>query len=110
MVASANERLGQARFLTFPRAVRGHPGIEDRRPWVSDMGFREDLSRLRSGHGPESTIVVRHVAMSPLRAAESAAGTSRRKLAGWSLACLDREAAQPWSAVEIAVAMASSRP
>ncbi len=55
---------------TFARAVRAHWGIENRRHWVLDVVFHDDLARLRSGHGPENMAVVKHMAMNILRQAK----------------------------------------
>jgi predicted transposase YbfD/YdcC len=75
----------------FAHAARGHWGIENRLHWVLDVVFRDDLARLRTGHGPENMAVVRHLAMNLLRAAKPATSLkNRRKLAGWSLDYLDR--------------------
>src|SRR5437763_2410002 len=55
--------LGSARLdaATFARAVRGHWGIENRLHWGLDVVFRDDLARLRTGHGPAHMAVVRHM-------------------------------------------------
>src|SRR4029079_12019890 len=44
----------------FARAVRGHWGIENRLHWVLDVVFKDDLARLRTGHGPANMAVVKH--------------------------------------------------
>jgi predicted transposase YbfD/YdcC len=73
------------------RAVRGHRGIENRLHWVLDVVFRDDLARLRTGHGPENMAVVKHMALNLLRQAQpSTSLKNRRKLAGWNLDYLDR--------------------
>lgn len=75
----------------FARAARGHWGIENRLHWVLDVVFRDDLARLRSGHGPENMAVVKHMALNLLRQAKPTTSLkNRRKLAGWSLDFLDR--------------------
>jgi hypothetical protein len=43
-------------------AARGHWAIENKLHWVLDVSFREDLSRLRAGHGANNVAVVRRVA------------------------------------------------
>jgi predicted transposase YbfD/YdcC len=85
--------LGSARLdaATFARAVRGHWGVENRLHWVLDVVFRDDLARLRTGHGPANMAVVKHMAMNLLRCAEPATSLkNRRKRAGWNSAYLER--------------------
>lgn len=74
----------------FGRAVRAHWGVENRLHWVMDVVFRDDLARLRTGHGPENMAVVKHMAMNLVRAASPTTSLkNRRKLAGWDLAYLE---------------------
>ncbi len=83
----ASAKLGAQ---TFARAVRGHWGIENRLHWVLDVVFRDDLARLRTGHGPENMAVIKHMAINLLRRAEPTTSLkNRRKLAGWNLGYLD---------------------
>jgi predicted transposase YbfD/YdcC len=66
-------------------AVRGHWGIENRLHWVLDVLFKDDLSRLRTGHGARNMAVVRHFALNLIRAATDRKSLkTRRKMAGWS--------------------------
>ena len=51
----------------FAAAVRGHWAIENKLHWVLDVTFREDLSRLRAGHGASNMAVVRHFALNLVR-------------------------------------------
>jgi predicted transposase YbfD/YdcC len=67
------------------QAVRGHWGIENRLHWVLDVVFKEDQSRLRTGHGAKNMAVVRHFAINLVRAATDKKSIKlRRKLAGWA--------------------------
>lgn len=76
---------------TFARAVRSHWGIENRLHWVLDVVFRDDLARLRTGHGPANMAVIKHIAINLLRAAKPTTSLkNRRKLAGWNLDYLHR--------------------
>lgn len=49
------------------QAVRGHWRIENSLHWVLDVAFKEDLSRLRKGHGAKNMAVVRHFALNLVR-------------------------------------------
>src|SRR3546814_7804611 len=51
----------------FAAAVRAHWGIENRLPWVLDVVFHDDLTRLRPGSGPQNLAVVKHIAMNLVR-------------------------------------------
>lgn len=85
--------LGSARLdaETFARAVRAHWGVENNLHWTLDVVFREDLARLRTGHGPENMAVIRHMALNLLSQAKPTTGLkNRRKRAGWSTDYLDR--------------------
>ena len=85
--------LGSAKLdaATFARAVRAHWGIENRLHWMLDVVFRDDLARLRTGHGPENMAVVKHMALNLLNQAKPTTSLkNRRKLAGWSTGYLEQ--------------------
>ena len=68
----------------FGHAVRAHWGIENRLHWVLDVTFKEDLSRLRRGHGANNMAIVRHFAINLVRNATDKKSTkTRRKRASW---------------------------
>lgn len=68
----------------FARAVRCHWHVENRLHWVLDVVFHDDLSRLRSGHGPRNMATVRHMAVNLLRGAKDKHSLKvRRKSAAW---------------------------
>jgi predicted transposase YbfD/YdcC len=70
---------------SFARIVRGHWGVENRLHWVLDVVFRDDLARLRSGHGPANMAVIRHTALNMLNQAKPTISLkNRRKKAGWN--------------------------
>lgn len=70
---------------TFARVVRSHWGIENRLHWVLDVVFRDDLARLRTGHGPANMAVVKHMALNLLKQAKPTISLkNRRKRAGWN--------------------------
>jgi predicted transposase YbfD/YdcC len=65
-------------------AVRGHWRIENQLHWVLDVVFRDDLSRLRTGHGAKNMAVVRHFAINLVRTPNDKKSLNlRRKRAGW---------------------------
>ncbi len=75
---------------TFARAVRCLWQIENRLHWILDVVFHDDLTRLRTGHGPENMAVIKHMAMNLIRQAKPTTSLkNRRKLAGWNLDYLD---------------------
>jgi predicted transposase YbfD/YdcC len=70
--------------------VRSHWAIENRLPWVLDLAFREDESRVRTGHAAENLAVLRHVALNLLRREQTATVgvQTKRLMAGWDDASL----------------------
>jgi predicted transposase YbfD/YdcC len=69
----------------FAKAVRSHWAIENSLHWVLDVTFKEDLSRLRTGHGARNMAVVRHFALNLVRQArDKRAIKRRRKVASWN--------------------------
>ncbi len=65
----------------FARAVRQHWGIENQLHWTLDVTFREDQSRVRTGHGAENFAVLRHIALNLLRQEPSPKSLPRKRLA-----------------------------
>ncbi len=57
-------RAGPARLGVL---ARGQWQIENRAHWVRDVGFDEDRSQVRTGHGPQVMATLRNLAISLLR-------------------------------------------
>jgi predicted transposase YbfD/YdcC len=55
--------LADADPATYARLVRGHWGIENQLHWQLDGTFREDPSRLRSGHAALNANILRKMAL-----------------------------------------------
>jgi predicted transposase YbfD/YdcC len=82
--------------IRFAEAVRGHWGIENSVPWVLDVAFREDESRIRKGFAPANFAVLRHIALNVLRQdTRCPRGIPTKRLkAGWDEAYLTHLLAQ----------------
>lgn len=64
-------------------AIRSHWGIESLH-WVLDVTFKEDLSRLRRGHGARNMALVRRFAFNLIRQGKGKRSIkTMRKAAGW---------------------------
>ncbi len=78
-----------AQDTRLPRAVRRHwrvpSGCENSLHWVLDIAFREDESRIRTGHAAHNMALLRRLALNLLRRDRQARGglAARRKRAGW---------------------------
>jgi predicted transposase YbfD/YdcC len=64
--------------------IRGHWGIENGLHWVLDIAFREDDSRARAGHAGANLGMIRRVALSLLKRADTKNSIrTRRMKAAW---------------------------
>ena len=59
-------------------AIRSHWGVENSRPWVLDVTFQEDRSRIKKENAPENFGLLRRLALCLLKK-ES---TSKRSIKG----------------------------
>jgi len=68
------------------RIVRGHWGVENKLHWQLDVGFGEDLCKVRTDHAAENFSLVKKMALNLLKAdkSEKLGVPNKRKLAGWS--------------------------
>ena len=67
------------------KAARNHGHIENRLHWVMDVVFHDDLSRLRTNHGPQNMAIVRQTALNLIKTAKGKMSfKTARKAAGWS--------------------------
>jgi predicted transposase YbfD/YdcC len=86
-VATARRSYITSRPLSptaLAEAVRSHWAIENNLHWTLDVTFKEDLSRLRKGHGAKNMAVVRHFAINLVRDAKDKRSIkTRRKRASW---------------------------
>ncbi len=69
----------------FMRAVRQHWHVEINLHWSLDVSFKEDLNRVRKGHGAENLAIVRRIALNLLKKEKTNKHgiSARRKRAGW---------------------------
>jgi len=86
-VATARRSYITSRPLSakaLAEAVRIHWAIENNLHWTLDVAFKEDLSRLRKGHGAQNMAVVRHFAINLIRDIKNKRSIkTRRKRASW---------------------------
>jgi len=72
------------------KAARNHWHIENRLHWVLDVVFHDDLSRLRTNHGPQNMAIIRQTALNLIKGAKGKMSCkTARKAAGWSNDFLD---------------------
>jgi predicted transposase YbfD/YdcC len=70
---------GQANRILH--AVGGHWGVENGLPWVLEVAFVEDQSRVRTGHAPENLAVLRQMAVNLLKQEKTAQGGQQSQTA-----------------------------
>lgn len=82
----------EPKVKAFANAVRKHWRIENSLHWTLDVTFTEDASRIRKQNAPETTAVLRRMAVSMLMqdTRDKRSLRVRRKLAGWNTDYLER--------------------
>jgi len=71
--------------VLLAKAVRTHWHIENRLHWIMDVVFHDDLSRLRTDHGPHNMALMRQTGLNLIKAAKGTMSfKTARKTAGWS--------------------------
>lgn len=69
----------------FAHAVRSHWSIENTLHWCLDVTFREDDSRIRTGHAPAIMSTLRHICMNLLKKESSKLSIKQKRLnAAWN--------------------------
>ena len=71
----------------FAEAARGHWAVENSLHWCLDIAFREDDSRVRSGHAQENLATIRRLALNLIKqdSQRKIGVKASRKRAGWDM-------------------------
>jgi len=71
----------------FAEAARGHWAVENSLHWCLDIAFREDDSRVRSGHAQENLATIRRLALNLIKqdSQRKIGVKATRKRAGWDM-------------------------
>ena len=78
------------KFSEFSNSVRKHWGVESMH-WILDVVFREDASRIRTGHATENMSFTRRFVTSLLKQETSRSSMkAKRKRAGWNTDFLEK--------------------
>ena len=70
----------QADAKMFAKAVRSHWGVENNLHWCLDVTFREDDSRIRTGHAPACMSMFRHICLNLLQKESSKLSIKKKRL------------------------------
>ena len=74
-----------AEAKSFAKAVRGHWAVENNLHWCLDVTFREDDSRIRTGHAPACMSTFRHICLNLLQKETSKLSIKKKRLkAAWN--------------------------
>jgi len=80
-----------AKVGIFSESTRSHWGIENSLHWVMDVVFREDASRIRTGHAAENMSFLRRFVITLLKQDTSKSSLKqKRKEAAWDTTFLER--------------------
>jgi predicted transposase YbfD/YdcC len=76
----------------FAAAARGHWAVENSLHWSLDIAFREDDSRIRSGHAQENLAIIRRLALTLIKRDDQRkiGVKASRKRAGWDTEYIER--------------------
>ncbi len=76
----------------FAEAARGHWAVENSLHWCLDIAFREDDSRVRSGHAQENLATIRRLALNLIKqdSQRKIGVKASRKRAGWDMDYIKR--------------------
>ena len=75
----------QADAKVFAKSVRGHWGVENNLHWCLDVTFREDDSRIRTGHAPACMSMFRQICLNLLQKETSKLSIKKKRLkAAWN--------------------------
>jgi len=66
----------------FAKAVRSHWGVENNLHWCLDVTFREDDSRIRTGHAPACMSTLRHICLNLLQKETTKLSIKKKRLKG----------------------------
>jgi predicted transposase YbfD/YdcC len=78
-----SQKKPSAKFLA--QAVRSHWGVENPLHWQLDVSFREDLCRIRTGHGAQNFSRLRRIVLNKLKreTSKKVGIKCKQKICGW---------------------------
>lgn len=76
----------EANAKELARAIRAHWSIENNLHWVLDVVFREDESRVRTGHAAQNFALLRRMALAMIKSEKTSKSSikGKRLSAGWN--------------------------
>lgn len=81
---------------SFAESIRDHWQVENKLHWQLDVGFNEDLCRVREGHADENLAILRHLSLNLLQkeTSKKLGIKSKRKSCGWDHSYLQKVLSQ----------------